>query len=88
MTFLKFSKIYEILPVYMTLKYCAAGENFEDFIVRNDDFPIENSTISRWNQKKTRLRRPKVISNISTRIPSTKYVLILDEAPPKAAKIF
>ena len=52
MTFPKFSKISEILSAYMTPKYCAAGENFEDFIVRNDDFPIENSTISRWNQKK------------------------------------
>ena len=52
MTFLKFSKIYEILPVYMTLKYCAAGGNLEDFIVENDDFLIENGTISHKNQKK------------------------------------
>ena len=49
MTFPKFSKIYEILSVYMTPKYCAAGENLKDFIVENDDFLLENGIISHKN---------------------------------------
>ena len=52
MTFPEFLKIYEILSVYMTLKYCAAGENLEDFTVENDNFLIENGTISHKNLKK------------------------------------